>query len=76
MLAGLGQMATGFTRMVAILLSAPMTVCGGDWWTTGENEDSIMKTRRTQIIFATLGVALTLSCASAWAVTHAENEDK
>jgi hypothetical protein len=75
MLAGIRQMAADFTRMVAILLSLPMTVCGEDWWTTGENEDSIMKTKRTQIILATLSIALTLSAVSARADTHADDKD-
>ena len=74
-LAGIRRMTADFTRMVAIFLSLLMTVCGEDRWSTGENEDSTMKTKRTQIILATLSIALTLSAVSAWADTHADDKD-
>lgn len=35
-----------------------------------------MKTERTQIIFTTHSIALTLSVVSAWADTRADDEDK
>lgn len=53
-----------------------MTICGEVRWTTGENEDSIMKTKCPQIIFVTLSIALSLSVVTAWTVTHANDKDK
>lgn len=75
MLAGIRRMTADFTRMVAIFLFLLLTVCDEDRWSTGENEDSTVKTKRTQIILATLSIALTLAAVTESADTRADDKD-